>query len=85
MKLKFVGFMTLAGLVTVILFAMASSAGAILMVDIDIKPGGDPNSINLNSRGVIPVAILSTETFDATTLDPSTIVFEGAYVAFYNF
>ena len=54
-------------------------------VDIDIKPGGDPNSINLRSRGVIPVAVLSSETFDATTLDPSSIVFEGANVAFYNF
>lgn len=31
-------------------------------VTIDIKPGSDPNSINLRSKGVIPVAILSTNT-----------------------
>ncbi len=36
-------------------------------VPIDIKPGSDPNSINPGSRGTIPVAILSTPDFDATT------------------
>lgn len=40
-----------------------------LAVTIDIKPGSDPNAINLKSRGVIPVAILTTDTFDATTVD----------------
>ena len=35
------------------------------LVAIDIKPGSDPNSINLRSRRVIPVAILSTANFDA--------------------
>jgi probable HAF family extracellular repeat protein len=34
-------------------------------VPIDIKPGGFPNSINPKSRGKIPVAILSSPTFDA--------------------
>ncbi len=47
-------------------------------VDIDIKPGSYPNSINLKSRGVIPVAILSTEAFDASIVDPETVVFAGA-------
>lgn len=32
---------------------------------IDIKPGSGPNSINPKSHGKIPVAILSTEEFDA--------------------
>jgi hypothetical protein len=36
-----------------------------LEVDVDIKPGGFPNSIQLKSRGKIPTAVLSTETFDA--------------------
>ena len=48
---------------------------------IDIKPGSSPNSLNLGSNGVIPVAILSTEEFDATTLDPETIFLEGSGVA----
>jgi len=47
-------------------------------VDIDIKPGSDPNSTNLGSRGVIPVAILTTGTFDAVTVDPATVDLEGA-------
>jgi len=38
----------------------------ILTVAIDIKPGSDPNAINPNSKGVIPVAILTTPEFDAT-------------------
>jgi hypothetical protein len=43
--------------------AVALSAGAAaqpVLVSIDIKPGSDPNSINPFSRGVIPVAILSS-------------------------
>jgi len=46
-----------------------------LEVHIDIKPGGDPNSINPRSRGVIPVAILTTEDFDATAVDPTMVLF----------
>ncbi len=53
-------------------------ANCTLTVGIDIKPGGFPNSINLRSRGKIPVAILSTETFDATTIDPASVLFAGA-------
>ena len=42
---------------------------------VDIKPGSYPNSINLKSRGVIPVAIITTDTFDATTVDPLSVEF----------
>ena len=51
-------------------------------VQIDVKPGSDPNSINPRSRGVIPVAILSSSIangdsadFDATTVDPLSLRF----------
>jgi hypothetical protein len=44
-------------------------------VPIDIKPGSNPNSINPKSQGVIPVAILTTGAFDASTVDPSTVLF----------
>jgi hypothetical protein len=37
-------------------------------VSIDIKPGSFPNSINPYSKGKIPVAILSTETFHAPSM-----------------
>lgn len=50
-------------------------------VDIDVKPGEDPNYINLSSRGKTPIAILSTETFDAGTVDPTTITVAGAPVS----
>ncbi|UCG67998.1 MAG: hypothetical protein JSV09_09155 [Thermoplasmata archaeon] len=49
-------------------------------VDIDIKPGSDPNSINMGAKGTIPVAILSTEDFDAATVDPLTVALAGAEV-----
>lgn len=46
---------------------------------IDIKPGSDPNSINCNNANeVIAVAILTTDDFDATTVDHTTVTFEGA-------
>ncbi|MCH8148088.1 MAG: hypothetical protein IH987_08875 [Planctomycetes bacterium] len=53
----------------------------IITVVIDIKPGSDPNSINLGSHGVVPVAILTTGEFDATTVDPDTINLAGASIA----
>jgi len=42
---------------------------------IDIKPGSFPNSINPDQNGKIPVAILSTPDFDATTVDPASLTF----------
>jgi len=48
---------------------------AIIAVDIDIKPGSFPNSINLGNNGVIPVAVLTTDDFDATTVMPTTVGF----------
>jgi hypothetical protein len=48
---------------------------------IDIKPGSTPNSINLGSNGVVPLAILSEADFDATTVDPATVSLAGAAVA----
>lgn len=49
----------------------------VIKIGIDIKPGSFPNSINLKSKGNIPVAILSDSTFDATTLDQNTVLFAG--------
>lgn len=49
-----------------------------IQVGIDIKPGSDPNSINSCSHGAVPVAILGSEDFDATNVDPATLIFAGA-------
>lgn len=50
----------------------------VFRVEIDIKPGSYPNSINLNSKGVVPVAILTTPIFNVTTVDISTVAFAEA-------
>jgi hypothetical protein len=47
-------------------------------VIIDIKPGSYPNSINLGSKGVVPVAVLTTDDYDATLIDPGTVSFADA-------
>ena len=49
-----------------------------LSVEIDVKPGSDPNSINLASNGLIAVAIFTTDDFDASQVDAGTVVFAGA-------
>ena len=55
--------------------------GITIQVEIDVKPGSDPNPINPGSKGLVPVAILSSEDFDATTVDPTTVKLAGAGVA----
>ncbi len=49
-------------------------------VSIDIKPGSDPNSINLGSNGNIPVAIFGTDAFDVRDVDLTTIMLADAGV-----
>lgn len=45
------------------------------MVMIDIKPGSFPNPINPASKGVIPVAILGTDSFDVADVNAETLMF----------
>jgi hypothetical protein len=49
-------------------------------VTVHIKLRSYPNSINLDPTGVIPVAILSTTTFNATIIDPDSLRLAGASV-----
>lgn len=53
---------------------------AVINVTIDIKPGSYPNAINLGAQGNVPVAIFSSETFDATQIDPETVTLANARV-----
>lgn len=47
------------------------------IVSVDIKPNGCPNPLNVRSEGVLPVAVLGTETFDVASIDPASIQLEG--------
>ena len=46
-----------------------------MLISIDIKPATFPNSINPQSKGKIAVAILTTDSFDATAVDSTTVLF----------
>lgn len=56
-------------------------ADTTLIVDIDIKPDSDVNPINLRANGLLPVCVFSSQTFDATRIDPAACVLAGAPVA----
>jgi parallel beta-helix repeat protein len=49
-----------------------------LDISIDIKPGDYPNTINPKSKGKLTVAILTTENFDASYVNPDSIDFLSA-------
>jgi hypothetical protein len=49
-------------------------------VYLDIHPTSWPNPINIKAKGMYPAAICGTETFDVSTIDPSTLkiyLFDG--------
>ena len=48
-----------------------------LEVPVDLRPGSCPNPMNIKGKGVISVAILGTDTFDPTQIDPATVEFAG--------
>jgi hypothetical protein len=52
-----------------------------LDVPLVIKPGSSTSPVQLAARGVIPVAILTTPTFDASVVDPASLGFGPARVA----
>jgi hypothetical protein len=48
-----------------------------IAVPVDIKPWSCRNPLNVKKRGVIPVAILGTEDFDVTQVDPASVQLVG--------
>jgi hypothetical protein len=58
---------------TVTILINDSAAGT--AVQIDIRPGDSENRINPRSNGEIRVAILTSDSFDATEVDPTTVRF----------
>jgi hypothetical protein len=61
----------------ILAFALSAVPGVfaqkVIRVSIDIKPGDQPTTIEPGRQGMIPVAILTTDQFDAKTVDPATI------------
>lgn len=64
------------GLVVALLIPAGMALSAVL-ADVDIKPMSCPNPLNVNSKGVLPVAILGGELWDVTVVDPATVELEG--------
>lgn len=46
-------------------------------VPLDIKPQSCPNPLSLKEKGVLAIAILGTDTFDVSQVDPVTVRLEG--------
>ena len=44
-----------------------------IKVFVDVKPTSCPNPLNRKSKGKIPLAILGTEDFDVSNIDPATV------------
>jgi hypothetical protein len=62
-------------------FVMLPLTGSpVISVTVDIKPGEFPNTINLGSRGTVPIAILGTPAFDPRTVDPASVTVASASV-----
>jgi hypothetical protein len=59
---------------------VSGTSPCVLPVTIDIKPGSDPNSINLCSEGAVPVAIMGSATFDVNSINTDTLRLADAAV-----
>jgi len=63
-----------------ILTVQMNFGDAVQSVAIDIKPGDDENCFNINGHGVVPVAILGSDSFDVSAVDQTSLSFGGLSV-----
>ena len=53
--------------------AMTPAPNEVREVTVDIRPGSCRNPVNVDSRGVLPVAVAGAEDFDVAHIDPTSI------------
>lgn len=58
-------------------YALSPAAQCVIPVAVDVHPQSCPNPLNVKSRGVFPAAIVGTDQFDVTQVDPTTVKLEG--------
>ncbi|MHC4118528.1 MAG: hypothetical protein ACYSWO_13595 [Planctomycetota bacterium] len=63
-------------IIPILLGALLSGCG-VPVVDVDVKPRSCPNPLNVNSKGVLPVAVLGTDTFDVLDVDVTEVKLLG--------
>jgi hypothetical protein len=51
------------------------------LVTVDVRPDTTINTVNLKSKGRLPVAVLSSVTFDARQIDPHSVTLNGSTVS----
>lgn len=71
--MKLLSKLVICGFLVLMLGAISPAAAQGFSVNVDIKPQSCPNPCNVNSKGVVSIAILGTEDFDVTQVDPTTV------------
>ena len=74
--MKLLSKLVICGFLVLMLGAISPAAAQGFSVNVDIKPQSCPNPCNVNSKGVITVAILGTPDFDVTQVDPTAVRLE---------
>jgi hypothetical protein len=55
--------------------SVEANGACVVSVEIDIRPGSDPNTVNPSLERDLPVAILGSDTFDVSDVDAMTLAF----------
>ncbi|NIO09268.1 MAG: hypothetical protein GTO40_15155, partial [Deltaproteobacteria bacterium] len=67
-----------AAVLFVLVFGAGNAFSQVVPAMMDVKPGSCVNPLNVKSRGVLPVAILGTDDFDVTSIDPASILLQDS-------
>src|SRR5947208_1732865 len=76
----------IAGVALIVLSAMAgvnyqrsaANTAQATRIEIDVMPGESSKVIDATARSIVPVAMLTSVDFDATTVDPASVRLAGA-------